>query len=64
MQPLQHDPPVVGETRENSEGRISVETVSVIDVWHMLAALAEGGHLPVRIHTEMLAHRDLDIRLL
>ena len=64
MQPLQHDPPVVGETRENSEGRISVETVSVIDVWHMLAALAEGGHLPVRIHTEMLAHRDLNIRLL
>jgi hypothetical protein len=39
-----------------------VETIGLVDIRHLFAALAEGRNLHVRLKPELLAHRDGDVR--
>ena len=64
MEALHHDAAVVGKTSKKSECRIVVEAISIINIRNMLASLAEGRHLQVRVEAKMLTHRDINIRFL
>ena len=48
----------------NVRHEIVVEAISIIYIRNMLASLAEGRHLQVRVEAKMLTHRDINIRFL
>ncbi len=52
---------VVGKAREDRQRRVVVEAVGVVHRRHVLARLAEGGHLQFAVDAESLAYRDLDV---
>ena len=59
---LDHDAPVEGEAGEDREGRIMVELVGRIDLWHVVRTLAEGRRCEVGFKAEDIAHADLYVR--
>ena len=60
--PLDHHPAVMRESRQDRQRRVVVEMVGVIDVRHIVGALAEGGHIEILVQPEHVAHVDRDIR--
>ena len=62
METLHHNAAVVGKTGKDSECRIAVEAIGIINIRNMLASLAEGGHFQVRVEAKMLTHRDINVR--
>ncbi len=59
---LDHHAPVVGKARQNRQRRVLVEHIAIVEVRHTLVRLGEGGHDPVGVDAEYLAHADFDVR--
>ena len=59
---LDHDAAVVGKARQDRHRGVMVEAVALVDIRHVLAALAEGRHLHLGIEPEDLPHRNGDVR--
>ena len=58
---LDDDAPVVGEAGKDGQGGVRVEVIGLVQVGHMVARLAEGGHLHVAVQAEGLPHGHRDV---
>jgi len=55
---MDHHPAIVRKPGQDGESRVRIEHVAVVAFRHVFVIGGKGGHLPVDIDTERVAHVD------
>ena len=63
VQPLHQHAPVARKAGEQRQRHVGIEAVGVVDLGHVVVALAEGRHAQVGVDAEHLAHVDQSVGL-